>query len=245
MPDLNEGLEAHQLANNNFGFSAERIDELEATEYTLVTLVLDSSGTTYDFRDQMRATVDTIVEACSKSPRKDNLMFRVCGFDSSFYEVHGFKQLSTISKGDYASEFQGSGLTALYDATENSISATQAYGKNLTENDYKANGIVFIMTDGLENHSKATINTVKQAFSDVVKSEALESLVSVLVGVQVDNGTDQALQSFKNDAGITQYVNIGDATPENLAKFAGFVSKSISAQSSSLGTGAPSQSLVF
>lgn len=245
MPDLNDGLEAHQLATNNFGFSAERVDELEATEYTLVTLVFDSSSSTHHFRDGMKDAVDKVVEACNKSPRADNLMIRVCEFGSNFSEVHGFKKLSTVSPGDYKDEFRGGGMTALYDGTENAIAATENYGKQLTENDFQVNGIVFVITDGMENASKATANSVKEAFKKAVVSESLESLVSVLIGVDADPQLDQYLQDFKNSVGITQYVSMGDATPGNLAKLAEFVSKSISSQSQSLGTGGPSQALIF
>ena len=245
MPDLNDGLEAFQLNTNNFGFSAEKVENLEATEYTLATILVDTSSSTSPFRDEMRQAIDKVVEACSKSPRSDNLMLRVCEFGSNFNENHGFKKLSSVSKGDYSSQFNGGGMTALYDATENAVTATESYGKNLTENDFDTNGIIFIITDGMENTSKATINTVKDAFKHVVSSEALESLVSVLIGVNVDPQTDSYLQQFKTDAGITQYINIGDATPGNLAKLADFVSRSISSQSQSLGSGGPSQSLAF
>lgn len=245
MPDLNNGLEAHKLATNNFGFSAERIDELEATEYTLVTLVIDTSSSTLNFRDDMRKTVDKIVEACNKSPRSDNLMLRVCEFGSKFSEIHGFKKLSTVSTGDYDNEFNGGGMTALYDATENAVAATQSYGKNLTENDFQVNGIVFLVTDGAENASKATVNSVKDAFQGIVVSETLESMVSILIGINANSQLDRELQSFKADVGINQYVSMGDATPKNLAKLADFVSKSISSQSSSLGSGGPSQPLMF
>src|SRR5690606_8121021 len=133
----------------------------------------------------------------------------------------------------------------LYDATENAVTATESYGKSLTENDFDTNAIVFIVTDGMENTSKATINTVQDAFKNVIRSEALESLISVLIGIQVDSQTDRYLQDFKKNAGITQYINMGDATTKNLAKLADFVSRSISSQSQSLGTGGPSQSLAF
>src|SRR5690606_7460479 len=144
------------------------------------------SSSTTPFRDDMKKVVDKVIEACSKSPRADNLMFRVCEFGSSFNEIHGFKKLSTVSKGDYDNEFNGGGMTALYDATQNSVTATEAYGKNLTENDFDTNGIIFLLTDGAENASKATITEVKNAFKHVVSSEALESLISVLIGVNVD-----------------------------------------------------------
>lgn len=246
MPDLNNGLEAHKLATNNFGFSAERIDELEATEYTLATVVMDTSSSTSYFRDGMRKVANSIVKACGKSPRADNLMFRVCEFNSHFSEIHGFKKLSTIKPDDYDSEFNGGGSTALFDATENSVAATQSYGKTLVDNDFQVNGIIFIITDGAENCSKATANSVKKALEDVVQAEVLESLTTILIGLNANDSLDQVLEDFKNSVGINRYISAGDAQNDNtLAKIADFVSKSISSTSSSLGSGGPSQPLVF
>ena len=47
------------------------------------------------------------------------------------------------------------------------------------------------------------------------------------------------------EAGLSQFVDAGDATPQRLAKLAQFVSQSISLQSRALGSGAPSQPLTF
>ena len=60
-------------------------------------------------------------------------------------------------------------------------------------------------------------------------------------------GTDvkKALEAFPKDAYLSQFVDIGDATPGKLAKLANFVSESVSSQSQALGSGAPSQAINF
>ena len=75
----------------------------------------------------------------------------------------------------------------------------------------------------------------------------MESILTILVGVGVGSYSEvqKALDEFKNEAGITQYVEIADANSSTLAKLAKFVSQSISAQSQALGTGGPSQALQF
>lgn len=241
-----DDLEQFGLTTSHYGFSAARIDELDASEYTLVTLLFDKSGSTSGFRKEMKAAADSVVKACSKSPRADNLMLRVCEFSSGFHEVFGFRKLSSIQE-DETDCLLGTdgGATALYDATVNVIEATQKYGKTLIDNEFNVNGILFVITDGADNVSSLTENSVKEAFSNVVKSEMLESLVSVLIGVNCDSSVDFYLQNFHKNAGFTQYINIGDATPQKLAKLAEFVSKSISSQSQALGSGGPSQAINF
>jgi stage V sporulation protein SpoVS len=53
------------------------------------------------------------------------------------------------------------------------------------------------------------------------------------------------LEDFQKDAGLTQFIDVGDGTPQRLAKLAGFVSKSVSSQSQAIGSGSVSQPVTF
>lgn len=244
MPIIGQGtdLEQFTLATNHYGFSATRIDQLQASEFTLVSLLFDTSGSTSFFRNEMKKALQDIIKACSKSPRKDNLMFRVCEFGSrnKFNEMHGFKLLQHVDPNDPVYDAlltSSSGATALFDAAENAISATAAYAKTLYDNDYSVNGITFILTDGMDNHSKLPASAVKDALSNAIKGEMMESLLTILVGVNLEPGSQPSLANFAAEAGITKYVDIGEASPGKLAKFAEFVSRSVSLQSSAIGSG--------
>lgn len=228
-----------------YGFSAASIDELGATEYTLVSICQDASGSVFNYEKEMEKCLKEIVAACVKSPRADNLMLRLQTFSSTLNEVHGFKPLSECNAADYDNCIGSGGLTALYDASENATEAIGVYGKDLVDNDYDVNAILVVITDGGENDSTNTLNQVKKALAKINKDEHLESLVTILVGVNVDSGLNQELEDFKNEVGFTQYIGLGDADSKTLAKLAKFVSSSISSQSSALGTGGPSQSLTF
>src|SRR5690606_35763681 len=147
---------------------------------------------------------------------------------------------------DYSNCIIPGGMTALYDAVYNSLQAVNAYGKSLTENDFDVNAIVITITDGVDNRSAMTVESVKNELHNAVKSESLESMVSILVGVNVTDPTvGRHLRDFHVEAGLSQYVELGDAKAATLAKLASFVSRSISAQSQALGTGGPSKSLSF
>ena len=226
-----------------FGFSAVRPDTLGSSEYTLVTLVLDKTGSVALFADELFKVKETIVAACRKSPRSDFLLLRVVEFNSQVDEVHGFKPLADIDPAAYTVPHCG-GLTALRDATFAAVGATNAYGKTLADQDYLANALVVIVTDGDDNNSRMTTTEVKRELASAVTGETLESMRTILVAVNAGQFAAK-LQAFQADVGIDQYVDIADATPQRLAKLADFVSRSISAQSQSLGTGGPSQALVF
>lgn len=232
-----------QAAVNGFGFSAVRPETLGSTEYTLVTLVLDKTGSVAGFADQLFEVKKTVLAACRKSPRADFLLLRVLEFNSSVDEVHGFKPLADLDPAQYATPRCG-GMTALVDASFAGVSATNAYARTLADQDYLANGIVIIATDGDDNDSRMRAADIRREIDAAISGEHLESLRTILVGVNAGQYAG-ALQSFQKDVGIDQYVDVADATPQRLAKLAEFVSRSISAQSQALGTGGPSQALVF
>lgn len=242
MPKLKNDLEEHALPTGSFGYSAAKLEDLGATEYTLVDLVVDVSGSVASYKDDLEKAIQQIVQACKMSPRADNLMVRLVAFSDSLEELHGYKLLESCNLNDYKGVLRIGGCTALYDAAENSIMAQGDYAKKLTDNDFQANGVCFILTDGMDNQSKCSEKMVGKALQNVIRSETLESLVTVLIGVGTkgDPQVSQYLDKLKNGAGLTQFVEVEKTDAKTLAKLAEFVSKSISAQSQSLGTGGPS-----
>jgi len=246
MPIINLELDQINLPNSHYGYSATRLEELGATEYTIATVVADVSGSTAAFIFDMEAAITRIVQACKFSPRADNVLLRLLAFDDNLSELHGFKLLENCNLSDYGGVLRSGGSTALFDATENAVIATTNYAHKLASGDFSANAILFVITDGGDNASRVTAAQVKKALAHAVTSEALESVVSILIGVNVtDSQVSSCLRQFHADAGFSQYVEIDKADAKTLARLAEFVSQSISAQSQALGTGGGSQQLVF
>ena len=239
-------LESHDLPTGTYGFSATKIEDLGATEYTLVTIVVDVSGSVSSFEKDMESAIKEIVNACKLSPRADNLMIRFVTFSDNMKEEHGFKLLSDCDVSDYDNCLYAGGVTSLFDAVENSIKATSTYASTLVNSDFDVNGIVAIITDGCDNSSHLSSSNVKEALTSALHEEALESLITILIGVGIDdNYVGDQLDEFKQDAGLTQYVEVKNANAKTIAKIADFISKSISAQSNALNSGGGSQPLQF
>ena len=247
MPVINDTqVDQVALPNSHYGYSATRLEDLGATEYTIATIVADISGSTAAFIGDMESAITKIVQACKYSPRADNLLLRLVAFDHLLNELHGFKLLENCHISDYGGCLIPGGSTALYEATHNAIASTTSYAQKLASGDFSANAIVFVITDGMDNASRITPKQVKNAFAQAIKSEALESIVSILIGVNVqDVQVSQYLKAFYREAGFTQYVELDNADAKTLARLAEFVSQSISAQSQALGTGGASKPLVF
>jgi len=233
----------------SFKFSAIRIEELGATEYTLVTIVCDISGSVIRFADDLLDAIKSIIEACQKSPRSENLLLRILLFNENIIEVHGFINLGDIDINSY-SPLYPDGMTSLFDATYDAVCATLEYSKRLIDQDFDCNGAIYIITDGMDNRSTMTPKSIKDKNTDAMLNEEIESNVIIVVALKDPQVNKQqqvidSLERFCKDAGLTQFIDIGDATAGKLAKLANFVSESISSQSQALGTGAPSQTLTF
>jgi len=229
-------------------FSGVRPSELGSTEYTLVTIVRDKSGSVGSYESNLVRSTREAVKACGYSPRANNLLVRVVDFNDIVQEAHGFKELRQIDA-DKEYDVRCGGGTALYDAVIDAVQATGAYAKVLFDNDFEVNAIIFVETDGEENSSNVRdVLKVKEEVDRLMRSEVVESCLIILIGC--NTGGAQAklsryLQDFQTKVGITAYKDIGEFDHKNGAKLAQFVSKSISSQSQSLGTGGPSQVLTF
>ena len=233
----------------SFQFSAIRLEDLGASEYTLVTIVCDISGSVSPFAAGLLKCIKSIVGACQKSPRSENLLLRLLVFNYTVMEIHGFKNLDTIDLDAY-DPLKPDGMTALVDATYDAIGATLEFSKTLKQNDYDdVNGIVFIITDGLDNRSNLYPKDIAEKVAIGKKSEIIVELKTILVGLNEPGNPDpevtRGLSTFQVKGKIDQFIDLGDATPEALAKLANFASGSISSASEAIASGTPSQQLTI
>ena len=244
MPDIMDSTSMQNLTTaSNYGFSAVGLDALGASEYTLVTIVADISGSVTGWEKNLEDCLKAICDSCQSSPRSDNLLLRLVSFNSHVKEVHGFRLLGDIDTNEYSGSLIPCGCTSLFDATHSAIEATADYGKILVDQgDMSANAVVYVLTDGMDNTSKNTAKEIKKAIDKTIQDEYLESMSVILVGVGNDSGLSSYLTSFRTDADITQFVDLTElfqktSPAKALAKLAGYVSKSISSTSKALASG--------
>jgi len=228
-----------------FQFSGIRTEHLGATEYTLVTIAVDVTGSISGFENDLRNSTIAAVEACKKSPRSDNLLLRVIKFASNLpngiEEIHGFKPLAEIDPQTYP-QFRPGANTPLFDACFSCVGATNVMAKKLKDDEFQTNGIVFIITDGCDNESQTTPAMIKKEIKKAISGEQIESLITIVIGINAAACTRE-LEAFCKEANIDQYIDAGQVTKGKLAKLADFVSQSVSSQSQALGTGGPSQKI--
>jgi hypothetical protein len=233
--DLSD-MQEHKIPASAFQFSAVKPDALGATEYTLVTVALDVSGSVEPFAAELLKTLKAAVAACKKSPKSENILLRVITFNNAVVEVHGFLPLDGLDPDAYVLAACNGG-TALFDAVYSSIGAARAYADILVRQDYAVNAIGFIITDGEDNSSSLSPDAIAQLADGLLHAEQL-NLLTVLVGVN-SRQFSAYLQDFKTRAGLNQYVDLGDVSPGKLAKLGGFISQSVSSQSHAIGQNPP------
>lgn len=249
MPSLfDENLDLDTFgANTGLKFSGVRPEDLTSFAYTLVGIAVDCTGSMGGFTAQLEQGVESIVDMCQKCPESENLMLRLTGFESrDVKEIHGFVPFSAINKDQYKNVFYAGGMTNLYDASYDALTSVFEYSKKLREEDYKANGIVFVITDGEDNMSKRSVSEIKDQLTNIRRSEMIDSIQFVLVGIN-DAQCQDALDAFSKAAGFDHYISVGQADPKKFAKLVGWVSQAISSTSQVLNSRQPSQlvSLTF
>lgn len=113
-------------------------------------LIVDSSGSMYDLKDDVIGGVNSVIDEASENPNaKMSLVF----FDTELkwiYESEKANDISKISSDDYAP----GGMTALLDAVGESIARVSANQDKLGEDEKASKILVTIITDGYENASK-------------------------------------------------------------------------------------------
>ncbi len=223
---------------DGFHFSGVGLERLEASEYTLVTLAVDSPYSVSAFKSEIERAVQAVVEACTDSPRGGNILLRLTQFnDWGVAEISGFAPPSEIGE----VEIHPEGWTPLYDAIQDGLQSVMEYGKELDQKDFEVNAIVMVITDGLENNSrKATRKEIKKQVVEMRKEDALESFRAILVGVNPGEHNEE-LKDLAETLGLDQYVSVFDADRKSLMRLANFISRSIQAQSKALGSGGPSE----
>lgn len=227
-----------------FQFSSIRPDKLGGVEWTLVNVDFDISASIGGFEQRIVNCVKEALKACQKSPRSHNLVARVVGFGEDVHEVHGYMPLASLDLNSYK-PLPLEGATALYDAAYSSIASAHQYAKDLYAMGMSVNCVTFVITDGLNNNSKMSTKDIHDELARArLEEKGSESHLTVLIGINLTQPNVKAeLAKVHKECGFTQFIDAGDATEDNLAKLANFVSRSISSQSQSLGSGGPSQPL--
>jgi len=229
------------ICNGSFKFSYVVPDELGETEYCLVTILFDVTGSVAPFAKAMRDALILSIKDLQKHPKSYNVLLRFVTFGlNGVVEVFGYKELHAIDFDKDIPVFRCDGRTPLFDAFGSAIASFNSYSEDLTKKDFDTNGIIICITDGDNNdsHTFKTAESVGEALKNSSKIEVSKGgLTTILIGVNLqDKYFKDKLENFQKEAGIDAFRDIKDVRDGSVAHLAGFISQSVSSQMNYVGT---------
>lgn len=223
------------LKNLNFelGFNNFDPNEIQTEETINAVFVVDVSPSISNYEDELNQGFNSFIEEMQKSHVSDRLLVSTVEFCERVDVKTGFQPVSSVP----TSDFRGTGnATALYDAVKIGLENAINYRKTLEDSGVICKTLLFVLTDGWDNHSKSgSAKEVKDLISDFLKNEKnVFTFESILFGIGKPN--QMAYEQAQKDMGIKHLATIDiGTTPEQTAKgirkMINFISSSISASS--------------
>lgn len=242
---VSDPLAAFMVPGSKYGYTAAPPATLQSFRNTLAVGLLDESGSTKPYARQMELFCKELIKSLRHSDDVDSIIYRQCHFGTDFREQHGFTPLAAINENNYDGCYAPGGGTAFYDAADRVLAELLDYGQQHASSKRLCNGFFFAITDGRDYDSTLKPRHVKERLESIVTSEKMESIFSVLIGVNDNDMIQQELKKLKEDIGFSAYIELSKADEKSLSKLMGWVSQQLQSQSQALGTGGPSQALTF
>lgn len=277
MPRI-DAMQNYNFGNFSFsGAKPENLDEPEYTVVCIMTDMTGSVNLFADQLLEMERFVISDAKRSSFNKRiifRSCRFNAVNRQSATINELYGFTPVGSIEPDTDHPAFSPHGSTPLLDALYDGILSTLEYSKSVYDADITGvNGLLVLTTDGEENDSRrvrelalkdgiafptpAQLSDYRDRVCDEIKemlkvarrSEKLDSLKVILVGVNTSgkawDGTSisELLAQLKDKTGIDQYLDAGDVKAGTIGKIAQFISQSVSSTSQALGSGAPSQNI--
>lgn len=205
------------------------VDEIENDHMYLMSIAQDCSGSMSDYTSDMRKATSNFVKSIQDSKQDDEMLVSVTEFDSTV-RSSGFQNVADLN-----TDFHAGGCTAMYDAIIVAAQQLTDYMDQLNNSGVRTRGGLVVFSDGEDNESKYSASEAANAIQQLLKREIVVAFVAF--GSEA-HGIAQSL-------GIPQQnVLETDASPSDLRKIWGILSKSAISSSKSAAAGA-SQSNFF
>jgi len=234
MPLLADDTLDPSTTRSKFGFTHVPLDSLTGTQYVLVRLSYDTSGSTSGFTAQTLKLIRTVVEGLRLNPATlDTVLLSICEFNSSLSEVHGFVPVRSIDPAHYQEPVAG-GCTVLYDSMLSSWEALATLGKDMVQQDFDVALVNIHITDGIDVGSRYLPRNSADLKATLIRQEQYSTVTSVLLGINVEDAeVKRFLSDLKSTGAFDHYESVDDASPESISKLVGIiVSTSVSASQS-------------
>lgn len=178
------------------GAAGKDLEELDATDVTLVTVLLDrSSSIAYGGLEKaVREGYNLLADTFSQANEADGLLMALWTFNHEAHVVHSYVPVEDATRLT-AKNFSGGGGTALYDTWCDGLAANVAYAQQLRAGGTPCRSVAVVITDGEDCNSRRTAADCKRLARDLLASE---QFVLAFVGV----GDETSFRAIASQMGI-------------------------------------------
>lgn len=202
------------------GSQGTDIDDIMATEVTLVTVVMDDSGSMDCRAGDARAGQNEMLKAFAESKQKDAFLIGQWALNRQS-PYHSYVPVDQATKLD-GRNYRPNGDTPLYDRWCQALAANVAYAAQLRATGTPVRSIIAVITDG-GNNSSRTFNEVdcRRIAKDLIASE---QFILAFIGV----GDESYFRQIAKDMGIPDgAVLIAGASASEMRKVFRLLSQSV------------------
>ena len=205
------------------------VDDIENDHMYLMSIAQDCSGSMYGYTGEMNKAIRNFVQSIQDSKQDDEMLVSMTAFNGNI-DSSGFQNVTDLS-----TNYSAGGSTAMYDAILVAAKQLTDYMDQLNSSGVRTRGGLVIFSDGEDNVSRHSANEAAKAIAEL---KAQEVVVAFIAFGYYANGIASRL-------GIDQKNTLAtDASPSELRKIWGILSKSAISSSKSAARGA-SQSSFF
>ncbi len=206
------------------------VDDVKASEVTLVTLLIDDSGSIRMGSNAqiVRDGYNLVLDALNASKQKDGILL-MCRYLNGTV-LTPYMQADQAVRMD-SQNYNPNGGTPLYDESVTTLAAVLAKCQDFNDNGIPCRSVTLIVTDGADASSRQGANEVKKIVRDMLKAEN-----HIVAGMGIDDGSTDFRQVFR-DMGLPDewILTPGNSASEIRKAFALF-SQSAQRASQSAGT---------
>ncbi len=168
------------------GANGRHVDDIQASEVTLVTVLIDRSSSISEARLTKSVILgqNLLLDAFAGSKEKDAVLSALWTFAGDATVLHSYIPVDDALRLD-DKNYRPAGSTHLYDTYCDAAGANVAYAQTLRDAGTPVRSIIVVITDGEDCGSKRPARVCKKLSEDLLKSEQFH-LGFVGVGKDVD-----------------------------------------------------------
>ncbi len=145
-------------------------DALGTADATLVSIVLDMSGSMSGHRTAVIDAYNTMLRALSGAKAATSILVSTWAFADGPTLLSSYEAVSAKPKLT-STVYRPGGGTALYDAVLGAMTGLVAYGQKLWDEGIPTRRVLFVLSDGEDNASRSSASAVRTAASSLAGQE--------------------------------------------------------------------------